>query len=189
MPAIRRAWPHFPPQVKLAAVGAGTAQALREAGYQVSAYPNAEWSSEGLLALSEFQTVTGQKIAIVRGEGGRERLDNEFTARGAMVLHVIAYQRLLPTVDVKPYQQMLKEHAINAIICGSFESVKNLKILLAEEGWPFLKAIPLIVTSERIKMLANNLGFQTIWIAKNASHAAVVETLALKRNEICQIKP
>ena len=179
IPAIRRAWPHLPPQVKLAAVGAGTAQALHEAGYQVSVYPDTEWNSEGLLALPAFQHAAGQKIAIIRGEGGRELIDQQLTERGAQVLHVIAYQRVLPDADVTLILPLLNEHNIDRIICGSYTSVQNLKILLGEPAWPDLRSIPLIVMSARIKMLANNLGFQTIWVAQNAGHAAVIEMLSL----------
>ena len=130
-----------------------------------------------MLALPEFQAVQGQKVAIIRGEGGRELLHQQLTERGAQVLHVIAYQRVLPEVEAAPILQMLKQHQLNAIVCGSFESVQNLKILLGDAGWPFLKELPLIVVSERIKMLAQDLGFQTIWVAQNASLEAVVELL------------
>ncbi len=188
VPAIRRAWPHLPPTLKFAAVGAGTASALHDAGYQVSVYPDGEWNSEGLLALPLFQTVAGQKIAVIRGEGGREFIDQSLRERGAVVTPVIAYKRSLPDVDVASILLLFKQHKIDTVICASFESVKHLKILLGEAGWPFINTIPLIVVSERIKMLANDLGFQTIWVAQNASHAAVMETLAQKRKALCQVK-
>jgi uroporphyrinogen-III synthase len=177
VPTIRRIWPHFPPQVKFAAVGAGTAKALLDAGYRASAYPTEEWSSEGLLALPEFQSIAKQKVAIIRGEGGRELLAQQLTERGAYVFHAIAYQRVIPPLDAHPVLQLLNQHQLNVAVCGSFESVKNLKDMLGAESWPLLKKLPLIVMSERVKMLAQDLGFQTILVTRNAGNDAVIELL------------
>jgi len=172
---IRKAWPQWPQQVKFAAVGAGTVKALHEAGYEVSSWPMTDWGSDGLLALPEFQSVFGKKIAIIRGMGGREIVDKVLTARGAYILPVLAYERILPTVDVSECLQLLKQRIINRIVCTSYEGVKNLKILVGETGWPYLKGIPLIVMSERIKTLAHDLGFQTIWVTRHASQTAILD--------------
>ena len=184
IPAIRRAWPQFPTQVKFAAVGAGTAQALHEAGYNITVYPMDTWSAEGLLAMPEFQSVADKCIALVRGEGGREILDQVLTTRGAHVTPVIAYQRSLPQVIVHPYLALVEQQAIDVIICTSAQGVQNLKTLLGPTIWPILRNIPLLVISERIKMLARDLDFQTIWVARNARHDTLLEVLVQRRNEL-----
>lgn len=173
---IRRVWPHFPPQVKLAAVGAGTAAALCEAGYTVSLHPT-NWNSEGLLDLNEFQSVSGMNIAIIRGLGGRQLIDKVLTERGANILTIIAYQRMLPDTNMDKIFSLLKQQLINRIICTSFTGVLNLQQIVGEDHWSYLRRIPLIVVSERIKMLAEDLGFQTIWVAMNASNDAILEIL------------
>jgi uroporphyrinogen-III synthase len=180
IPAIRKEWPQFPPQVKFAAVGAGTVAALHEAGYTAAIYPTDPWSAEGLLAMAEFQSVAGNKIAIFRGEGGRGVLDQVLTIRGAQVTPVIAYRRSLPNVTICSYITLLEQQAIDMIISTSGEGVQNLKILLGNAGWPYLRKIPLLVVSERIKILARDLDFQTIWVARNARHDTILEVLALK---------
>jgi len=177
--SIRRAWPQLPQEVKFAAVGGGTAKVLRQAGYEVAVHPTTEWSSEALLALPEFQSIVGKKIAIIRGAGGREWLDKTLVERGAQVLQVIAYERVLPQVMIDDVLQLLKHHKIDIIVCTSFEGVKNLKILLGDTAWPYLKECRLIVVSERIKRLAQDLGFQTIWIARNASDTAILEAIVI----------
>jgi hypothetical protein len=52
-----------------------------------------------------------------------------------------------------------------------------LKTLIGHAGWTYLKELPLMVMSERIKMLACDLGFQTIWVARNAGQTAILELL------------
>jgi uroporphyrinogen-III synthase len=96
------------------------------------------------------------------------------------VTPVILYQRVMPNVKIQPL--------CDVIICTSFTAVDHLKKMVGEGAWHTLQNIPLIVMSERIKTLAHDLGFRTIWVTKNASHLAIMETIAQKRNEICQKK-
>lgn len=173
VPLIRRTWPDFPANVQFAAVGAGTKNALHEAGYEVAHYPE-EGGSEGVLALPAFQDLSGKKVAIIRGVGGRELLDDVFAERGARVLPVIVYQRVLPQAH---NTEWLAERKIDAIVCTSFEGVQNLKDMLGETVWPLIKTLPLLVVSDRIKSLAQDLGFQTIWVSSAASNEAILERL------------
>lgn len=176
--AIRQQWPRLSNSVKWAAIGAGTAEALRAAGWEVNVQPEQQWNSEGLLNLPEFQNVTGQKVAVIRGLGGREWIDQALQARGAQVLTIVAYQRVIPVTDVEPILKQLQQNAIDQVIITSFEGAHNFKQLLGKEGWPFIQKIPMIVVSERIKLLAQDLGFQTIWVAQNASTNAIIKTCA-----------
>jgi uroporphyrinogen-III synthase len=177
VPSIRKMWPHLPASVKFAAVGAKTAQLLIAAGYEGVTCPSIAGSSEALLELPIFQHVPGKKMALISGAEGLDLLDQKLKVRGACVLPVIAYQRRRPTVDVAPTVLLIKNKEIDVIVCTSFTGVQNLKILLSE-CWLFLKDVPLIVVSERIKRLAHDLGFQTIWVAAGASHEAIIKILA-----------
>jgi uroporphyrinogen-III synthase len=188
--ALRTTWPQLPEQVKFAAVGAGTANALREAGY-VAIFPTNEWSSEGLLDMPEFQHVAHKNIAIIRGEGGRELIGKTLSERGANVSHVIAYQRILPRIsqaELDKHINLFASHLVDAVICTSYEGVRNLKILFGSSGWPYLQHVPLIVMSERIITLARELGFQRLWAVRNASLEAILEILAQKKDELCRMK-
>lgn len=166
----------LPPQLKIAAVGGGTAQALLEAKLPVHCYPANEWSSEGLLALPEFQSVAGQTIAIIKGQGGRELLQETLTARGAEVVPIIAYQRVMPKAPPADYLVLLRNGEINVIICSSNEGLANLKILF-QSAWTVLQDTPLVVISERMKKYAQELGFKKQLLAKNPGHAAILESI------------
>ena len=74
------------------AVGQATAEALAELGLPVRV-PPAGSSSEALLAMPLLQAVHGLQIAILAGEGGRDTLAEELSARGARVQSVALYRR------------------------------------------------------------------------------------------------
>lgn len=168
-----------PPSCQCAAIGEGTAKALQTVGITVSASPQeGVWNSESLLALPQFQDVARKKIGIIKGEGGREYLEKILHERGAVITPIILYRRVLPNVNVLPYIDLLKNGKVDAIICTSFEGVSNLKKLFGNAGaFAYMQKIPLIVVSERIKILAHDLGFQTIWVARNASTEAILSII------------
>jgi uroporphyrinogen-III synthase len=186
VPAMRAAWPHFPPEIQFATVGAGTASALRAAGYNAALHPEKDWNSEGLLAMPVMQSVKGKKIAVVRGQGGRELLEKILSERGAQVVSCIAYQRVLPVVNAQSCLDLINQKMFDLIIAGSFETVGNLTLLLGSDCWPLLKNIPLIVLSERVKKLAAESGFRTIWVAPTASQQAILDLISQQKEVLCQ---
>lgn len=178
--AIRRAWPAFPPQVKFAAIGKGTAKALQAAGYNVAFSPQSNKGSEEFLEDIAFKNPNGLKIAVIRGEGGRELIDMTLTERGALVTTVICYQRVLPQSTADNIILYLHQKQIDVIVGTSFEGIKNLKTMIGNENWSHLKNVPLCVPSIRIKKLARKLGYATIWVTSEMSDAAILQTLAKK---------
>ncbi|MBV8802889.1 MAG: uroporphyrinogen-III synthase [Gammaproteobacteria bacterium] len=181
---IHKQWPAFPEHVRIAALGYGTAQALQAAHLPAAIYPEHQWNSEGLLALSNFQNIFQQKIALVRGEGGRTLLAEELTRRGAKLFHMITYKRGLPKINIHPYLRLLKEKKVDVIITSSSEILQNITQLL-REAESALYSVPLIVISGKMVELAKNMGFQVIFLAKNASHEAI---MAVLKEHVCQMK-
>jgi len=186
VPALRARWPYLPERVQFAAVGTNTDAALLAAGYRTRLVPDQEWSSEGLLAAPEWQSVSGQNMMVVRGQGGRELLEKVLLERGATVTSCLAYQRVLPEIDTSVCQMLIQRGLCSAVVAGSFETVANFKKMIGEESWQALLPIPLIVMSERIKNLAAEAGFQTIWVTKNASQQAVLDLISEKKEVLCQ---
>lgn len=172
---IHAAWPVLPSNLKIAAVGAGTAEVLREANLSPDIYPEKDWRSEGILNLPVFQNVKDKKIALMHGEGGREFLAEKFVELGATVIHLIAYQRALPKIDVNEYQNLLRDRKIDIVICTSNEGLQNLKMLLGD----IICDVPVVVVSDRIKARAQELGFKKIKLASNASHEAILKIICL----------
>ncbi|HVX00113.1 MAG TPA: uroporphyrinogen-III synthase [Candidatus Babeliaceae bacterium] len=167
----------IPRSVHIAAIGAGTAQALQEANIAVSVYPKHDWNSEGLLALPSFQQVEDKKIAIIKGKGGRTLLAETLIARGCDLTQWVVYERTLPKTNITEYVDLLQQKAIDVIICTSIEGMQNLKILL-KQSWSMLQNVPILVISERMKTRARELGFNKILTAQNANHNVIIERLA-----------
>ena len=70
LPLLENYWPQWPLALRWLAVGPGTAEALAGFGIQ-AAYPRIA-GSQGLLELPALRAVSGGKVLIVRGVGGRE---------------------------------------------------------------------------------------------------------------------
>ncbi|HVE44916.1 MAG TPA: uroporphyrinogen-III synthase [Gammaproteobacteria bacterium] len=172
MPHIKAYLPQLS-NISIAAVGLGTANALREMGVSDILYPAQAWHSEGLLALPQFAHVTNQKIAVIRGEGGRELIDTVLSERGASILAVVAYRRVLPRQTVS-LEDLFYDSGFDIMMAGSFESVKNIKVLAGQFIWKRVKNVPLIVTSQRIKTLAEALGFETVLVVDRADPEIVL---------------
>ena len=173
---IKARWKTFPAQVKVAAIGEGTAIALREAGLPVDLFPTESWNSEALLVLPDLKTVKDKKIAIFRGMGGREHLADTLIKRGAQITAVISYKRVLPDVDVTEIIKLLRKGKINIIVSSSGESIINLKKLLGA-ALQNIQALPLVVVSNRMADIAKANGFFRIVMAKNARLDAIMTAL------------
>lgn len=191
LPELLALWPHLASRVKVACVGGATAQALQAAGIQTAICPDSDWSSEGLLNMEVFQWVQGVNIAIIRGEGGREKIDRILNDRGANVLPVIAYRRVIPRIsDAMQTAVMaaISAKEIDIVIATSFSSVEHLKQMVDQTAWPVLQTTPISVMSERVQLLAQEVGFQNVWVNQSASDEAIISLLVRERNRLCQMK-
>ncbi len=171
--AARRPWPDT---LRVAAVGAATADALRERGVKNIVSPATQFDSEALLALPELQDLKARRVIIFRGAGGRETLAQTLTARGAQVVYCECYRRLLPTHDGEAVREWLRQNRIHAIDVMSGESLTNL-LLLAGEASPALKKIPLVVHHQRVYEMAGSIGF-TLKLLCPPGDAALIDVLA-----------
>lgn len=156
--ALRAADVELPPSVKIAAVGQGSAKALRELGIAGVIAPTERFDSEGLLALPELQQVAGRRVAIFRGNGGRELLGDTLTARGAVVEYVECYRRSKPPQD----GAALLAAAPDAITVTSSEALGYLWQMLDDHARAALCGTPLFVPHARIAELAHQQGWRRV---------------------------
>lgn len=172
----------WPAATRIAVIGRRSAQSLQSHGLSADLYPSHRFDSEALLALPAMQQVSGQRIVIFRGDGGREHLADTLRERGARVDYVEAYRRLRPLTDAAPLLAQWRSGAIDIVVVNSGESLRNLVALIGEAGLALLRGTPLLVVSERMLPIARELGVESSpVVAENATDAAVLQALLIWR--------
>lgn len=154
----------LPEHIKVFAIGASTAQTLTSLNIANVIHSGLQADSEALLDLSEMQQerLTGKKILIVRGSGGREHLADNLKNRGALVDYAEVYKRCLPEYDIKHSHNIWQNTKPDAIVVTSNDGLKNLVHLTSEIDQQHLFTTPLVLMSSRSDSLAKELGFISI---------------------------
>jgi uroporphyrinogen-III synthase len=156
--AAIRAAGDCPPAMKVATVGQGSAQALRDLGFANVIAPTERFDSEGLLALPELQNIAGWRVMIFRGDGGRELLGDTLKARGATVEYAACYRRSKPQQGAEAFL----DAAPDAITATSSEALGYLWQMLDKNAQNRLRDTPLFVPHQRIAELARQQGWQQV---------------------------
>ncbi len=159
----------------LATVGKGSARTLQQRlGRKPDLVPQGSYDSEALLALEPLHHVSGKRILIFRGEGGRELLAEGLRQRGARVDYAEVYRREIPPPPAD--SGWLKKTDI--ITLTSSGAMRNLVTMTPLADHELLFSKPLVVVSERCAEQARQLGFQqAIHVTPQASDEAMVDTL------------
>jgi uroporphyrinogen-III synthase len=159
----------------IATVGKGSGNALRQRlGREPNLVPQGSFDSEALLALEPLQHVSGKRIIIFRGNGGRELLADTLRQRGARVDYAEVYRRKPPppAADTEWLQKT------DIITLTSSEALHNLVAMTPAAARDALYDKPLVVISERSAQLARQLGFsQAVLLTPQAGDEAIVATL------------
>lgn len=174
--AARGPWP---PRLRTVAIGAASARELERRGRRADIRPRGRYDSEALLALPQLQDLRGRRVVIFRGEGGRELLADTLRRRGAEVDYAEVYRRVRPTApDTAGLLQRWEGGEIQVVVVTSNEGLRNLCSLLPSPARPRLYRTPLVVVSERMLQLAQELGFTApIVVAERAADDAIVAAI------------
>lgn len=168
----------LPENIKIAAVGRGSARHLNELGIKVEIFPSQRFNSEALLAMDEMQSVSAKRIIIFRGEGGRELLADTLRSRGAEVEYAECYRRIKPTVNANEVVESLSQGKLDILTVTSNEGLQNLYDMVGAPVRTDLLKLPLIAVSERTRDLAQDLGFtKPAIVADNASDEMLVQAI------------
>jgi uroporphyrinogen-III synthase len=169
----RRVWP---PALKVAAVGQGSARELRRLGVPEVLAPDEGNDSESLLALPQLREVRGWRVLIFRGAGGRETLADGLRQRGARVDYAECYRRQAPHCDIGPLLARWRKEEIGAVTVNSGDGLRHLVAMLGPQAETLLKGTPLFAAHPRIGALAQQLGWETVFSA-NSGDEGLVERL------------
>ncbi|WP_405232752.1 uroporphyrinogen-III synthase [Lentisalinibacter salinarum] len=140
-----------------AAIGPATAEAMSHAGRAPDLTPAGGYDSESLLAAAELADMSGWRVLIVRGRGGRELLADTLRERGARVDYAEVYERRLPQPDAGEIEAVIaawREGRLRYVTCLSVATLRNLAELLGEKGAAVLRGATLVSASDRVLQLA-----------------------------------
>lgn len=139
------------------AVGPGTAAELARRGLENVVFPQ-DSRSEGLLALPELHELAEQRWLIIKGQGGRDYLAQELSARGAQVERLCVYERQPIAHDPALIRQYLAD--IDYVLFFSGEGLQRLVELCPTDLREHLLSAQLVVPSARVVKMALDIGFR-----------------------------
>jgi len=174
----------------IAAIGQATAAALIAAGFRVSLLPEEGADSESLLALPQLARMSGQRILIVRGSGGRELLFEAMTARGAQVQYADVYTReaAYPSLERKgEVEDLWRQGGIKSYTATSVAVLEALVGIVTPRCRELMHSTALLTGSRRVADAASRLGLGSpLVVADSPEDAALVRALVRWRG---QVKP
>ena len=170
----------LPKNLKLAAIGSKTAVALASRGLKIDIDPDGH-DTEALLKhpLMQAEQVSGLKIIIFRGEGGRQLLGDTLQHRGAKVFYADMYRRLPPS-DATQLSALLQQ--TDVVTISSNSGLQNLYDMVEDKR--LLTERTLIVPGQRAFSLAKTLEFNEIIVAENATDEACLNALKYAKVKI-----
>lgn len=167
----------WPASVATLALGSGTRAELARRGVEATS-PLGGADSEALLSLPLLRDVTGKRILIICGEGGREVLGEALASRGAVVERAECYRRAAPRADAGPLLDAWERGEVHAVTAYSSESLANLLALLGERGAPLLRGTPLFVSHARVAEAARRRGAGEVHVAGPSDEELVARLVA-----------
>lgn len=164
-----------PPVLIPAAVGQGTVRALSARGINGCVAPTERFDSEALLELPPLATtqVAGRRVAIFRGDGGRELLADTLRARGALVDCIACYRRSGPAGGMAPLLAAWRAGQLHALTVSSSEGLRYLVDGLDAEGRDYLLRTPVFVPHARILENAQALGLRQLVLTDAADEGLI----------------
>jgi len=110
---------------KLYAIGKATKQKGQEIGLNIQTLSQTQFDSEHFLAHAEMQNVEGEKIALIKGLGGRTLIKETLSERGANVAEINIYQRNQIDFCTEKWQMFLASKS-PILLISSLEGWQNL---------------------------------------------------------------
>ncbi len=167
----------LPDKLTLAVIGRSTEAMLKKHHLAADIVPEG-FDTESLLQHPALQpdSLAGKVVVIFRGEGGRDLLADTLVDRGAEVTYAETYRREKNHLDSLDLSILLQ---LDALTVTSNQGLQFLYELTDEGCKSTLTALPLIVPGSRSYALAQQLRFQCIIQADNATDDACLHALAV----------
>ncbi len=168
----------MPETARVASVGPATTAALRQLGMPVHFEPHDDYSSEGLLEQLEQVQWAGKRIAVFRGQNGRELVRRALQQRGACVEMVCSYHRILSDQPFDPVVDAWKKTPFDAVVITSNAVFDALLALLDPSDHYLLHDVTGVAISQRIRNYCIHRGMRDV-IPTAPGNEPVLRTLGI----------
>ena len=148
----------------IAGIGRSAEAALRQHGVE----PGLAGLANAVDAVAKLQSPPSRTL-VVKGEGGRDLVQNWLRARGGTVVEWDVYRRV-PTTPAVHGQQ------VDVIVAASGEGLPTIGRIWFADGRS--AGVPLLVPSARVAEVAAACGFENVVETGGASDQMVLATLA-----------
>lgn len=164
--------------IEIVAIGPETAKRLETAGIPPGLVPQ-RYQAEGILEALAGKTLQGKKVLIPRAAKARDILPETLRRQGSQVDVVIAYQTVVPEVDVPALCGALREGGIDVISFTSSSTVANFAALLRDQDLPRLLARVVIACIGPItRKTVEDLGLRADVVATEFTIPGLVSAIA-----------
>jgi uroporphyrinogen-III synthase len=167
----------YPPPL-IAAIGTATEQALRQYGFDQIIAPTRNANSETLLQILKPYVKPDIKVAIIRGDSGRDLLYDKLHSLGAQVHYEAVYERKRPVISHTEARTLWHQQRPGLISVSSDLGLDNLIAMLPSDLYQALFSCPLVVNSERCAKRARTYGFNTTAVAAPPGDQGQIRQLA-----------
>jgi uroporphyrinogen-III synthase len=164
------------PKVRLACLGASSAHKLEGLAQRPVCFPLSGNDSASLLAMPAMQQVSGQRILLIRGEGGRAELSETLQSRGAQIALAEVYRRIEIAPDWSLVDPLLQQQQLDACIVTSSEIAERLFRLAGSARIPALQCVQYCVPHPRIAETLAAMGVVRI-VTTRADNSAMIAGL------------
>ncbi len=176
----------WPAELPCLGMGAASYAAIEAQGWKVlnpgtDASTPESMTSEQLLKQPWSGQLANRRIALVRGERGRELLANVLRQRGALVEAISIYRR--EAVSYEPAEleariPIVDDLEQSAVVFASGEAMENFCSVVDGSGIkPLLSKLRCLVPSMRVALEARERGFEKIVVADGASDNAFLRRI------------
>ncbi|WP_367678011.1 uroporphyrinogen-III synthase [Buchnera aphidicola] len=126
------------------------------------------------------------QIVLLKGENGREFIENNLKKEGFKICVIECYKRVLKNLDGMTEGKKWRLYKIDTLVATSGEILYQLKNIISDidqKKWLFQCQV--FVVSKRLSNIAKDLGWKNIIISKRADNKSLLKTIKfeyLKKN-------
>jgi uroporphyrinogen-III synthase len=168
-------WPQAPIEQKWYAIGRKTAAILGSSSLDLYP-PKQDMTSEELLKNEALESIEGERVLVLKGEGGRETLIKELNARNAKVDTISFYSRKRPEYPAKTLISNILDFDPDFIIALSGETLTNLIDHCKAHNIDLLER-SFILSSNRVANIAYDSGIKNVLIPENLMPMDIVRCI------------